>query len=90
MLRADFFQRALPWTDLILRDRQCINDLNTGMSGRASLVLMASMLCSLVAAPWHPRALALTSAAAVALLMLNVPLYRFFLRGKGDSVSCCE
>jgi glycosyltransferase involved in cell wall biosynthesis len=83
MLRADFFQRALPWTDLILRDRQCINDLNTGMSGRASLVLMASMLCSLVAAPWHPRALALTSAAAVALLVLNVPLYRFFLRKRG-------
>ena len=28
LLKSDFFDRALPWTELILRDRRVINDLN--------------------------------------------------------------
>lgn len=83
MLKADFFQRALPWTDLILRDRNCINDLNTGMSGRASVSLMFGLLCSLAVSPWHALALALAGVMALALLILNAPLYLFFLRKRG-------
>ena len=83
MLKADFFQRALPWTDLILRDRHCINDLNTGMSGRASVLLTFGLLCPLAVSPWHALALAMAGAMAVALLILNAPLYRFFLRKRG-------
>ena len=33
MLQADFFQRALPWTQLIHRDGGLVNDLNIGISG---------------------------------------------------------
>ena len=83
MLKADFFQRALPWTDLILRDRNCINDLNTGMSGRASVLLTFGLLCALAVSPWHPPALAIAGVMALALLILNGPLYLFFLRKRG-------
>lgn len=83
MLTADIFQRAIPWTELILRDRNCINDLNTGMSGRASVLLIFSLLCALAVSPWHPLALAMVGVTASALLFLNDPLYRFFLRKRG-------
>jgi GT2 family glycosyltransferase len=32
LLKSDFFHRALPWTELILRDRRFINDLNLRFS----------------------------------------------------------
>jgi len=83
MLKADFFQRALPWTDLILRDRNCINDLNTGMSGRASVLLTFGLLCALAVSPWHPPALVVAGVMALALLVLNSPLYLFFLKKRG-------
>ena len=44
MLQADFFQRALPWTQLIHREADCMNDLNTGISGRASVMLTFGLL----------------------------------------------
>lgn len=83
MLKADFFQRALPWTDLILRDRHCINDLNTGMSGRASVILAFLLLSSVVFSFWQPLAMAVAGVMALALLILNTPLYLFFLRKRG-------
>src|SRR5215831_19773684 len=83
MLKADFFQRALPWTELILRDRNCINDLNTGMSGRASVLLTFGLLFALAVSPWHPPALVVAGVMALALLVLNSPLYLFFLKKRG-------
>ncbi len=80
MLKADFFQRALPWADLIFRDRNCINDLNTGMSGRASVLLTFGLLCLVAVSPWYALALPMAGVMALALLILNAPLYRFFLR----------
>jgi GT2 family glycosyltransferase len=37
LLKTDFFQRALPWTELILRDRRLVNDLNLKTSSRVSV-----------------------------------------------------
>ncbi len=83
MLKADFFQRALPWTEIILRERNLINDLNTGMSGRASVMLMFLLLSFLVVSYWQPLTLAAAGVMALMLLILNAPLYRFFLRKRG-------
>lgn len=52
LLKADFFYRALPWTELILRDRQLINDLNLQVSSRVSVMLVFGLLSALVAAWW--------------------------------------
>ena len=83
MVRTDFFARALPWTALILRDRLFINDLNIGMSGRASVMLLFLLLGSLLLSFWQPLALIGTSVMVLILVMLNAPLYRFFLRKRG-------
>jgi GT2 family glycosyltransferase len=83
LLKADFFHRAVPWTDLILRDRQFISDLNLRLSSRASVTLTYGLLGALVATRWWPGSLALAGALILVLLALNAPLYRFFWRKRG-------
>jgi hypothetical protein len=83
MLRADVFQRALPWTELILRERNVINDLNTSISGRLSVALTFVLVGVLLLSFREPFALAGVGAIALVLLLLNAPLYRFFLKKRG-------
>jgi hypothetical protein len=83
MVRTDLFVRGLPWTELILRDRRFINDLNTDMSGRTSVILAFLLLSSLLFSFWQPLALAAAGVMALMLLFLNARLYRFFFRKRG-------
>jgi GT2 family glycosyltransferase len=83
MLRADVFQRALPWTELILRERNLINDLNTSISGRVSVTLTFALVGVLLLSFREPFAIAGVGAIAVMLLVLNAPLYRFFHKKRG-------
>jgi hypothetical protein len=83
MIQADFFQRALPWTQLIHRHRNFVNDLNIGMSGRASVTLTFGLLGALVLSPWQPLSLVAAAMMALMLFVLNARLYRFFLDKRG-------
>ena len=83
MLRTDIFVRALPWTELILRDRRLVNDLNTDMAGRASVILVCILLGALLLSFWQPLMLAAAGVVAVLLIAINAPLYRFFHRKRG-------
>ncbi|MGH7962576.1 MAG: glycosyltransferase family 2 protein [Candidatus Binatia bacterium] len=83
LLKADFFYRALPWTELILRDRRFPNDLNVHLSGRVSVLLIYTLLLTLVAAGWWPAARVPAAVLVVALLVLNASLYHFFWRKRG-------
>jgi len=83
MVQADFFQRALPWTQLIHRSRGFVNDLNIGMSGRASIMLMFALLIALLLSPWKPLLLVGAAVMGLMLFILNVRLYRFFLEKRG-------
>ncbi|MBI4523741.1 MAG: glycosyltransferase family 2 protein [Deltaproteobacteria bacterium] len=83
LLKADFFYRALPWTQLILRDRRLISDLNLTLSSRISVILTYGILGSLIAAWWWAGFLAMSAVQALALLFLNARLYRFFQRKRG-------
>jgi glycosyltransferase involved in cell wall biosynthesis len=83
LLRADFFYRALPWTLLILRDRVLVNDLNTGWSGRLSVLCIYGALGTLAAALWWPQLIVLTSLLLLFLLAFNGPTYRFLLHKRG-------
>lgn len=83
LLRSDFFHRAIPWTELILRDRRFINDLNLRLSSRVSVVLAHTLVVALVGS-WQSASLWIFAwAAAVGLLALNAPVYRFFWRKRG-------
>lgn len=83
LLKADFFYRALPWTELILRDRAFINDLNLQMSSRVSVMLTFGLLVALVGAWWWPGFLAVAVVLSMSLLALNAPVYGFFIRQRG-------
>jgi len=93
LLKADFCYRALPWTELILRDRRFINDLNLQLSSRVSVILTYGLVSSLVGAWWLPGSLAIAGVMIVLLLVLNVPLQllsaqaRFMVCHPSDSVA---
>lgn len=83
LLRAEIFYRALPWTELILRDRQFINDLNLSFTNRLSVILTFGLLGTLVAALWWTGFLAIAGVLSLFLLVLNASVYRFFLHKRG-------
>jgi glycosyltransferase involved in cell wall biosynthesis len=83
LLKSDFFHRALPWTQLILRDRNFINDLNLQTSSRISVLLTYGFLAALVGGYGWPGSFALASVLALLLLTINMPVYKFFLRKRG-------
>jgi GT2 family glycosyltransferase len=83
LLKSDFLDRALPWTELILRYRSFINDLNLSLANRISVMLIYGMVITTVSAVWRVKALALTGAFTLLLIAINVPVYRFFLRKRG-------
>lgn len=83
VLRTDFFQRALPWTELILSEREAENDLNTTIADRLSVFFSVLMAGSLLVVPFEPRLAAVILLAAAGLLALNWRLYEFFRSERG-------
>jgi glycosyltransferase involved in cell wall biosynthesis len=75
LLRAEIFYRALPWTDLIWRDRRFVNDLNLSLSNRLSVVLTFGLLAALVLGVWMPPAWLV--AIAVGLSVLHTQTQHF-------------
>jgi glycosyltransferase involved in cell wall biosynthesis len=83
LLKADFQYRALPWTDLILKEGHFINDLNTNLSSRVSVICAFLLLATLLVAWWMPWLLILAFSCVVGLLLINQDLYRFFYKKRG-------
>ena len=83
MIQVDFFQRALPWTQLIHRNRGFVNDLNIDISGRASVMLTFGLLGALLLSSWQPLLLVAAAIMGLTLFILNVRLYRFFMDKRG-------
>ncbi|MEC4818411.1 MAG: glycosyltransferase [Scytonema sp. PMC 1069.18] len=83
LLRAEVFYRAIPWTQLIWRDRQLNNDLNLGVESRLSVILVFSLLSALIGASWWRGYLAIASIISLLLLIINAPVYSFFLKKCG-------
>jgi GT2 family glycosyltransferase len=83
LLLTDVFARAVPWTELILRDRTLTNDLNLRVPYRISVALAVALVTSALAGLVHPSWFAATAAAGLGLLGLNLPVYRFFHAQRG-------
>ncbi len=83
MLKADFFYRALPWTELIMRDRQPMNDLNLKWESRISVMLAFGVAIAGMISAWWWVAGAIAAVLALLLLALNAPVYRFFYHKRG-------
>ncbi|NWG03417.1 MAG: glycosyltransferase family 2 protein [Syntrophaceae bacterium] len=83
MTKSDFFDRALPWTELILRDRRFVNDLNLRLSNRLSVIFTYGLLITLVGGIGWPKLFWVVGILILLLLILNAPIYRFFLQKRG-------
>lgn len=83
MLRSDIFDRAVPWTQLILSTSHLPSDLNLDVKSRLSALCVWVLLLNLVVGFWFPIAW-LTAAILLGLLIaLNFPLYHFFYKRIG-------
>jgi GT2 family glycosyltransferase len=89
LLRAEIFYRAIPWTELLWRDRAFVNDLNLKVSARISLVLTYAMLTAAIAAFWWVNSLIIAGVFALVLLVINRGVYQFFWRKRGLWFACC-
>ena len=85
LLNADFFCRALPWTNLILSGGRFIDDLNLSISSRVSVASVYALLLCLFTCFWIPWALVPALLAVMILLTLNRDLYRFYHQRQGLS-----
>ncbi|HIK19398.1 MAG TPA: glycosyltransferase family 2 protein [Leptolyngbyaceae cyanobacterium M33_DOE_097] len=83
LLRAEIFYRAIPWTELLWRDRQFVNDLNLKTSSRVSLILTFSILVLLLLSFWWNSSLIGVPILATVLFVINLSVYQFFYFKKG-------
>ncbi len=83
MLKADFFYRALPWTDLLLQEKKLPNDLNLKTESRISVIVVNLLVISLLTGIFSPNILLFSILCMMALLGLNWDIYRFFMKKKG-------
>ncbi len=83
LIATDFFRRALPWSRLILRERRMTNDLNLQRSSRISAACAWGLAAALLLMPWRRRVWLPAAGFALALLGLNLPVYRFLAGKRG-------
>jgi GT2 family glycosyltransferase len=85
LLKSDIWDRALPWTELILRYRVFRNDLNLRHSDRLSVAAAPALVFTTTLALWRPFWIAMSGGLACMLLFLNWPMYRFFKESRGKA-----
>jgi len=83
ILRTDIFCRALPWARLMLEQREITRDLNLKSSDRLSAGVVALVTAASPLLALEFRLAYLQALLLVILLLLNHPLYRFFLTKRG-------
>jgi GT2 family glycosyltransferase len=83
LLRSEIFDRALPWTRLILGAGRMPDDLNLRWSGRIAVIVAHLLALALVASPWAPSLLGWALLAAAALLLIDSPLAAFLAETRG-------
>jgi len=83
LLRTDLFDRAIPWTVLLLRHKQVANDLNLKSRHKLSaVVVMALIICTAMAFRSTGFAFPIPVLLFIFLVM-NRDLYGFFLNKRG-------
>ncbi|MGO9009504.1 MAG: glycosyltransferase family 2 protein [Bryobacteraceae bacterium] len=76
LLRCDIFDRALPWTRLILESGHLPNDLNVAVSQRISALLAWTSAAFAVGGLWWPVLFAPALVAAAGNVALNQEFFR--------------
>jgi glycosyltransferase involved in cell wall biosynthesis len=83
ILQTDIRDRALPWTQLIVRTRRLPNDLNLQTASRISALCVYALVLMLGVSLWRPATLLGTPVLVAMLVVCNRHLYGFFLAQRG-------
>ena len=86
LVRTDVFQRAVPWSRLLLSGKRRAGDLNVSPAEKIRAVLAAGWVTSLAAAlvpALHPLGFWAAAAATAVVFAANAPLFGFFARIRG-------
>jgi glycosyltransferase involved in cell wall biosynthesis len=82
-IRTEIFNRAIPWSKLILENGKMIRDLNLTMSHRVSAGLVFLLILSLPLLAFHYLFAGLMILSLLGILVLNRRLYGFFWKHRG-------
>ena len=83
MLSTDLLRRAAPWTELMLREKRVVNDLNVRTRDRASVLLAFAALLTLLAGWRWPLLFGATAVAGILIVGLNASFFSFLKRRRG-------
>jgi glycosyltransferase involved in cell wall biosynthesis len=83
LLKSDIFDRAMPWTRLILNRGRLPDTLNPDLKSRIAALLAWTELTLLAAGFWHPGAWVGFILTLMLQGLLNYRLYRLFFRKGG-------
>ena len=83
LLRTDIFNRAIPWSNLIMQGRQRVNDLNLRMSDKICAGLVGLIVGILPFSILRIQLLYFIPLFLVIIFILQRRLYTFFLDRKG-------
>ena len=83
LLSTDIFHRAIPWTRLMLENREIINDLNLQASQKISASLVGLAMVILPFVFFELRLFYIVFILLGLVIILNRKLYGFFLQRKG-------
>lgn len=83
LLQAEIFYRAIPWSKLLLRNRQFETNLNLSYANRISVVLVFCLIASILVGSLLPWASAASVGLIMGLLVINADVYRFFYQKRG-------
>jgi glycosyltransferase involved in cell wall biosynthesis len=83
LMRADIFQRAIPWTKLILESQEMVSDLNLQISQKISAGLVGLFFISLLFSFIFPDLIYLIPFLLSSVLLINYKLFHFFYKCNG-------
>lgn len=83
MIRSDIFDRAVPWTRLILRAGKAPNSLNITTSQRTSVALVYLTALAVLGAIWFPLLWAVAFLLVLMITALNWDFYRYLASRRG-------
>ncbi len=83
LLKSDLFDRAIPWTVLILSNKQSANDLNLKPEHKLSAVVVILLIASVFVAAMSIWFVLIIPVLLAMFFMMNHEFYSFYLKKRG-------
>lgn len=87
MARSDLFDRAIPWTRLMLFRRGLSAELNLGWGHRLSAALTAMIWLALMISPFAPFSLVVAAVGCILFIVINREVLLLVRRRAGDKAA---